>query len=150
MKARRYTYKVVLRWQEAKKGMLSASANKPNIEIATPPEFHGHADIWNPEELFVASVNSCIMTTFLHYAERDSLELLGYTSEAEGILEYREGEFIFSEITVRPKILVKRDSDIKKAEEVILRSEKNCLISNSIKSRVIVLPEIEASAHNSS
>ncbi len=120
------------------------SAGKPTIEVATPPEFKGHEGIWTPEELFVASVNICIKTTFLHYAQRINFEFLSYESEAEGVLERVKNQFMFSEIKVRPKIVVASSNQIEKAKELIELAEKNCLISNSIVSKVTVCPAIKA------
>lgn len=140
-KSRKFIYRTTVSWIEEKKGIL-CSSGKPTIEVSTPPEFKGHEGMWTPEELFVASVNICIKTTFLHYARKDNFEFLSYESEAEGILERVENQFMFSEIKVRPKIVVAVDSQIEKAKELIEISEKNCLITNSIKSKVAVIPEI--------
>ncbi len=74
VKSKKFIYKNSINWLAEKRGLLS-SLGKPNIEVATPPEFRGHVGIWNPEDLFVASVNSCIMTTFLYYAERERISL---------------------------------------------------------------------------
>jgi len=145
IKSRRFIYKNSIKWQSEKKGLL-ISPDKPDIEVATPPEFRGHPGIWTPEDLFVASVNSCIMTTFLYYVQKENLEILSYESQAEGILEWIEGRLIFSEIKVKPLVFVKRDSDTQKTKEIIGLSEKNCLISNSIKCEVKVLPEIKIEA----
>jgi len=142
LKSKKFIYKNSIRWQGEKRGLLS-SFGKPDIEIATPPEFKGHPGIWTPEDLFVASVNSCIMTTFLYYAEKNGIESLDYKSQAEGVLELKEGRLIFIEIKVKPLIFVKRDLDIQKTKEMIELAEKNCLISNSIKCEVKVLPEIK-------
>ncbi|MBU4311373.1 MAG: OsmC family protein, partial [Candidatus Omnitrophica bacterium] len=138
-KSKKFVYKTKVSWVKEKKGILSSSG-KPDIEIAVPPEFKGHENIWTPEELFVASVNACIKTTFLYYAQKQSLEFLSYESEAEGILKRIENRFIFTEIKIMPKIRIIRDSQIEKAKEIITLSEKSCLISNSIKSKVEVLP----------
>jgi peroxiredoxin-like protein len=136
-----FVYKNSIRWEGERKGIVS-SDNKPSFKVATPPEFKGHPGIWSPEDLFVASVNVCIMTTFLHYAERNKLEFLSYKSDAEGVLEIIDNSFMFSEIKIRPLLEVKKDLDINKAKDLIELSEKNCLISNSIKSKVSVIPEI--------
>jgi peroxiredoxin-like protein len=141
VKGKVFIYKNSVEWEKERKGIVS-SDNKPSFMVATPPEFKGHPGIWSPEDLFVASVNSCIMTTFLHYAERNKLEFLSYKSEAEAILEIIDNKFMFSEIKVRPLIVIKNSSDINKAKELIELSEKNCLISNSIRSKVSVIPEI--------
>ncbi len=143
MKSKKFSYRCSVRWAGEKKGILS-SAGKPDIEVATPPEFRGHAGMWTPEELFVASVNICIKTTFLHYAEKNSFEILSYESDAEGVLEKVGDRFMFSEINVRPRIRVRSGAEIDKAKEFIGLSEKNCLISNSVESRVEVLAEISA------
>ena len=141
-KNRKFIYRTRVSWVEEKKGILSSSG-KPNIEVATPPEFKGHEGIWTPEELFVASVNICIKTTFLYYAQRNNFEFLSYESKAEGVLEIAENKFMFTEIKIRPKILVTSSGQLEKAKELIELSEKNCLISNSIKSKVEVMPEIK-------
>jgi len=141
LEGKKFIYKNYIKWQLEKKGLLS-SPEKPNIEVATPPEFRGHAGKWSPEDLFVASVNSCIMTTFLHYAQKQGFEFISYESKAQGILERIENQFIFSEIKIKPLILVRQDSDVQKAKNFIEFSEKNCFISNSIKSKIKVDPEI--------
>ena len=69
VRSKRYTYRTSVRWSQQKKGNIS-SPGKPEIEVATPPEFKGHEGIWSPEDLFVASVNVCVMSTFLAFAER--------------------------------------------------------------------------------
>jgi len=136
-----FYYTNTIRWQEAKKGVIS-SPDKPDLATATPPEFLGHAGFWTPEDLFVAAVNSCIMTTFLYYASKNNLDFLSYESKSEGILERIEGQFMFSEIKIMPQILVKQELDIQKAKDLVELSEKDCLISNSIKSKVSVFPTI--------
>jgi len=82
------------------------------------------------------------MTTFLHYAEKEGLQFLSYESEAEGVPKTSENQLMFSHITVRPKIVIALSAQKKKAEELMKRSENACLISNSIKSKVEVIPEI--------
>jgi organic hydroperoxide reductase OsmC/OhrA len=141
LKTKKFIYKTKTSWTGEKKGILSSSG-KPDIEVAVPPEFGGHENIWTPEDLFVASVNICIKTTFLYYAQKQNLELLSYESEAEGILEKSENKFMFTEIKIMPKIRIASDSQHEKAKEIMILSEKGCLISNSIKSKIEVLPEI--------
>lgn len=140
-KSKKFVYRTKVSWVREKRGILS-SVGKPDIEIAVPPEFRGHEGIWTPEELFVASVNACIKTTFLYYAQKQNVEFLSYESEAEGRLERVENRFMFTEIKIMPKIRIATDSQIEKTKEIVGLSEKNCLISNSIKSKVKILPEI--------
>ncbi len=130
-----YLYHTSVRWTEQRKGLISC-AGKPDVQVATPPEFKGHEGIWSPEDLFVAAANICLMTTFLAVAERAGLAFSSYESAAEGRLELVEGKFQFTEITLKPVITLKAVADAAKAKELIEKAEANCLISNSMKARV--------------
>lgn len=143
IRSREFLYKNNIKWESEKKGFIF-SEGKQGFQVATPPEFRGHPGIWNPEELFIAAINSCVMTTFLSFAEKQSLGFLSYESEAEGVLKFAENKLMFTDITVKPLITVTKASDIEKARDIIGMVEKSCLISNSIKSRVEIIPEIAA------
>ena len=134
-----YRYTTSVRWTGEKKGMMDV-AGKPSVEVATPPEFKGHEGIWSPEDLFVASVNSCIMTTFLAFAGRADLAFEGYESEAEGLLEFVDGRFLFTKIAVRPRVLLTSDEDRAKAEEILHKADRNCLVSNSVRTEIVLEP----------
>ncbi|MEJ5304977.1 MAG: OsmC family protein [Ignavibacteria bacterium] len=138
-----HLYEINLKWTEQKKGLLSASG-LPDIEVATPPQFSGgHEGIWSPEHLFVSSVAVCIMTTFLAIAELSKLEFVSYESRATGKLEKVDNKYMITEVTVEPIIKIKYEKDLERAERIIHKAEANCLISNSIKSKVILNPKIQ-------
>ncbi len=139
IRAKSYRYPISVQWIGETKGTMTI-AGKPSMEVATPPEFKGHEGIWSPEDLFVASVNSCIMTTFLAFAERAGLEFEKFESEAEGLLEFVEGRFLFTKIIVRPRVALRSGEDKGKAEEILHKAEKNCLVSNSVRTEVILEP----------
>lgn len=141
IRSKTYTYHTRVRWTERKIGSISASG-KPDLQVATPPEFKGHEGIWSPEDLFVASANICLMTTFLAFAERAGLAFTSYESEAEGLLELVEGKFQFTRIILRPTLTVKQSEDTAKAKEILEKAEANCLISNSMKARVTLEPTV--------
>ena len=136
-----YTYHTAVKWTEQRKGVISC-VGKPDVQVATPPEFKGHEDIWSPEDLFVASANICLMTTFLAVAERAGLTFTSYESVAEGKLELVDGKFQFTTITLKPTITLSVNADAAKAKELIEKAEANCLISNSMKARVTLEPTI--------
>ncbi len=140
-KSKVYMYQTEVKWTEQRKGIMSC-AGKPEVQVATPPEFKGHEDIWSPEDLFVASANVCLMTTFLAVAERAGLAFSAYESTAEGRLELVDGKFQFTAITIRPAITLKSGDDAAKAKELIEKAERNCLISNSMKATVALEPVI--------
>ncbi|MDE3017448.1 MAG: OsmC family protein [Nitrospirota bacterium] len=141
LRSKTYTYSTTVRWTERKIGSISA-AGKPDIQVATPPEFKGHEGIWSPEDLFVASANICLMTTFLAFAERAGLAFTAYESEAEGRLELVEGTFQFTTITLKPKLTLTPQGDAGQAKEILEKAEAACLISNSMKCPVRLEPTI--------
>ena len=145
-------YHVNINWSKERKGiMCSPELTMPSpgtggcIEVATPPEFpKGIPGIWSPEHLFTASINSCLMTTFLAIAENSRLEFLSFQCQSTGKLEQVDGKFIMSEILLEPKVIIAEEKDMEKAKRVLQKSEAACLISNSVKSIIIMKPVIEA------
>jgi peroxiredoxin-like protein len=136
-------YNVEVNWQTDRKGLLTSSELDTSIEVVTPPQFpKGIPKIWSPEHLFVAAVNSCLMTTFLSIAENSKLEFESFISKAIGKLEIVEGKYIVSEITLLP-VVVTGEQQKEKAERVLQKSETNCLISNSVKSKIIFKPSVQ-------
>lgn len=139
---KKFIFKTSLKWEEGKRGTLYNS-DKPSIEFSTPPEFMGPEGNWSPEDFFLASINSCIMTTFIYFAEKDSLSFSSYESEIEGEVGFGDRKLAFSSIIVKPVITVRNKSDKEKAKAVIEKSEEYCLISSSVKSKVTLLPNIK-------
>jgi peroxiredoxin-like protein len=138
-----HTYNVSLAWKADRQGILSSPELNQSIEVATPPPFpKGMEGIWSPEHLFTAAVNSCIMTTFLAIAENSKLEFESFTCSATGKLEQVEGKYLMTEVTVYPIVSVYKEEDYAKAERILQKSEAACLISNSIKAKVIMEPVV--------
>jgi peroxiredoxin-like protein len=136
-------YEVDLAWQSDRKGLVSSPVLNTNIEVVTPPEFpKGMAGIWSPEHLLVAAVSSCLMTTFLAIAENSKLEFVRFTCNANGKLEKVDGKFMISEIVLSPELIIKNEADKEKALKVLEKSEAACLISNSVRSKIIFVPVI--------
>ena len=115
----------------------------PPIKIATPPEFpKGVPNIWSPEHLFIASANICLMTTFLAIAELSKLDFVSYECEGKGKLEKIDGKFMVSEIILIPKVVIKDELLKEKTLRILDKSESNCLISNSMKTKITLKSEI--------
>ena len=135
IKPKEYTYKTQLEWLSEKKGTLH-STGKPNMMVACPPEFGGHPDIWTPEDLFVGSIEVCIMTTFLYFIKHKKINLLSYKSQTEGIVSMVDNRFQFSAIHIHLKITVSTNEDKDVIQEILKKVENHCLISQSIKSKI--------------
>ena len=136
-------YKVDINWERDRKGLISSPVLQSTIEVATPPEFSkGMAGIWSPEHLLVGAVNSCLMTTFLAISENSAFSFVNFESKADGKLEKVEGKFMISEIVLTPTVTIHDEKDREKAIRILEKSEAACLISNSIKSKIIFHPQI--------
>lgn len=138
-----HAYEVRVDWKEGRKGVMNSPVLETAIEVATPPEFpKGIAGVWSPEHLLVAAVNSCLMTTFLAIAENSSLKFTDFKSRAIGKLEKVDGKYMISEIKLYPRLVIGEEKDRDRAFRILEKSEAACLISNSIRSRILLQPEI--------
>jgi len=138
----KYFYTTEVEWTGERHGDLRAPV-RPNLQVDAPPEFKGHDGVWTPEHLFVASVNSCFMTTFLAIAENSKLDFISFKADAKGKLEKLDGQgFVMTEITVHPKLVISHARDFERANRILEKAEKHCLISNSIKADTRLQPEI--------
>ncbi len=137
-------YDVSLTWNADRKGTMRSDVLNSSIEVATPPEFpKGMQGIWSPEHLFVAAINSCLMTTFLAIAENSRLVYSNFESKAIGKLELIDGKYIMSEVVLKPVVIISNEDDREKALRVLHKSEAACLISNSVKSKITLEPEVK-------
>ncbi|SEW22939.1 peroxiredoxin, SACOL1771 subfamily [Chryseobacterium wanjuense] len=137
-------YNVDIEWKNERKGEMSSPELSQKIEVATPPQFpKGMDGIWSPEHLFTAAVSSCLMTTFLAIAENSKLEFSNFECKSKGKLEQVEGKFLMTEVILEPIVTIKNESEREKAERVLQKSEANCLISNSVRSKITMIPQIK-------
>ena len=132
-------------WKSGRMGVISASG-KPDLATSSPPEFGGRPEYWSPEDLFVATVNACLMQTFAAYAVRSNLGLVSYESEIEGVLERAEGRYRFTEFTVRPVLVLRTAADVERARTLLESAESSCLISESVRANVRLIPEFRVAA----
>ena len=138
-----YYYTTQVEWTGERHGDLSAPV-LPSLKVDAPPEFKGHEGVWTPEHLFVASVNSCFMTTFLAIAENSKLEFESFRADAKGKLEkIADKGFMMTEITLQPKLVIRNARDAERASRILEKAEKHCLISNSIKTETVLEPDIK-------
>ena len=137
-------YNVDVKWKSDRKGEISSSEISQKLEVATPPQFpKGMGNIWSPEHLFTAAVSSCLMTTFLAIAENSKLDFVNFECNSKGKLEQIDGKFLMTEVILEPIVIIKNEADREKAERVLQKSEANCLISNSVKSKITMISEIK-------
>jgi organic hydroperoxide reductase OsmC/OhrA len=137
-----YQYATTVAWTRDRLGKLAA-ASRPEIAIGAPTEFGGSDDVWSPEHLCVAAVNSCVMLTFIAIAGNSKVSFRAYSAAATGTLEKVEGRGLaITRISVKPRITVGSEVERAKVERLVKMAEKNCYISNSLQAQVTVEPDI--------
>ena len=136
-------YNVDISWKSGRTGEMSSPELQQTVEISTPPQFpKGVEGVWSPEHLFTAAVSSCLMTTFLAIAENSKLEFTNFQCGSKGKLEQIEGKFQMTEVILEPTVVIINEEDRAKAQRVLQKSEANCLISNSVHSKITMIPNI--------
>jgi organic hydroperoxide reductase OsmC/OhrA len=141
------TYHTTVHWRGERRGHL-VMGNGPEMDFSAPPDAHGFAGVFTPEDAFVAAANTCVMMMFIWATERFKLKLLSYECRTEGTkrIELDRTE-IFSRLCFRPLIRVSACGEAPAVVEARVRralqaAQKYSLVANSVKSEIIIEPEI--------
>jgi organic hydroperoxide reductase OsmC/OhrA len=102
------------------------------LAIGPAPEFGGRAGSLNPEELFVAAINGCLLMTLSYFLQRSKIEIESYEADAEGQVKKDKDGLRFVEVTVRATATVKDPSVAEKICDLAGLAEKHCLVSRSV------------------
>jgi len=138
-----HLYRVALENEGPKGGTLRSPDSLPPLPVASPPQFGGPPGVWSPEHLFVASVASCLMTTFRAIAEMSGLDIVEYTDSASGkLVKGDDSLYSITEVTLRPRIVIADPRHVGKAERLIEKAERACLISRSVAAEIHLEPEV--------
>ncbi len=141
-----FRFPVSVQWRGGRLTRASARG-KPELEVATPPEFKGGiAGVWSPEDLLVASVASCYTVTLVAVAERRGVPLHGLRVDGTGHVENRpDGRFGFVAIELHAAVETDADS-LAAAEEAAHLAKELCLVSIALDTPVHVEIEVRALA----
>ena len=106
---------------------------KPNLLGTADPAFRGVRDRHNPEELFLASLSSCHMLSYLALCARQGIRVVAYEDDASGTLELRaDGGGRFTEVTLRPRVTIADAKHEAVARELHAVAHDRCFIANSV------------------
>ena len=126
-----YSYETTVAWRRGKEGDIRADG-RPAINVASPPEFGGPKGMWAPEELLVAAVGSCLMTTFLYFVELLGIQLVSYDGSGSGTMEKTPAGLRFTAMDVAIAVKVDSEADCQKAARLKKKLEKYCPVSASL------------------
>jgi organic hydroperoxide reductase OsmC/OhrA len=131
-------------WDGATGGVIHCN-NCSELRLDTPVEFDGLGGAPCPDQLFLASISGCLLTTFLHFARRlgAEVESVGVHSRAE--LSMGEGGYRITGVSSR--ILVESAPEVAELAERCARLSRDyCHITRSLEASFPVDVEIEARA----
>ena len=141
MKPFPHVYDVTLTGGPAGHAVMS-TAGIPDLPTAAPVEFDGPGDAWTPEHLLLAAVQSCFLLTLRAVARASKLEFLSLEVTATGTVEKQDGATRFTDIVLRPRLVVPAGTDRDRARHVMEKSEKHCLVTASLSTPVRLEPAI--------
>jgi len=125
---------------ESAKTIFSGSGE---LEVGPAPEFEGIPETLNPEEMFVAAINNCLMTTFFYFVRKLNVEILSYYSEEQGRLGKQKDGFRFTHVEVRAEVTLAQQEMAEKVHQLGDLAEKYCLVSRSVTCSVQYELEVE-------
>jgi organic hydroperoxide reductase OsmC/OhrA len=141
-KDQQHVMSVQLNWRCDHKGIVTARDVKDSIFVSLPQQWGGTEPLWTPEHLFLASISSCFMTTFMVFAGKTKLTVERYDADIIGQMELVENRYEFTHIHLYPHIGIETKALEEQVLEAIEKTRKYCIIAHSVKAPVIYHPEI--------
>ncbi|OFW13423.1 MAG: hypothetical protein A3F70_11080 [Acidobacteria bacterium RIFCSPLOWO2_12_FULL_67_14] len=118
----------------------------PSIRMEAPTTYDGPGDAWSPEHLLLASVEACFLLTFRAVARLSKVEFLSLEIATEGVVDRQDGIVRFTEIVLRPRLVLPAETGRERAQAALEKAKKACLVTASLTSTVRLEPEIAAEA----
>lgn len=139
-----YRFPVSVELVEGRRTLASARW-KPDLPIATPPEFIGGVPgVWSPEDLLVAATAACYAVTLAAVAELREVPIRSLSVSGSGHVTRRnDGKFGF--VAIELDVRLETDSDlIEAAEHAARRAEEQCIVTMALEVPVRIGVDIRA------
>jgi organic hydroperoxide reductase OsmC/OhrA len=117
---------------EAPGTAVVSTAGVPPLPTAPPAQFGGPGDRWSPETLLIAAAADCFALTFHAVAQASNLAWTALRCTAQGRLERVDGTTRFTQLTLNAHLTVPPATDTARAQRLLEKAEKACLITNSL------------------
>jgi organic hydroperoxide reductase OsmC/OhrA len=143
--ATKHSFRAHLVWSKRPNGADTHRVefeNRPALEVSAAPQYKGDPAKLNPEELFLASLVSCQMLTYLALATRAGVPVSAYEDRAEATLTMAERRMRITEVVLHPHITIAAGADENKARALVDAAHEGCFIANSVACAVRAEPEI--------
>ncbi len=119
-----------------------ASPGLVTLDTAPPAEYGGPGDVWSPETLLAASVANCLILTFRAIARASKLDWTSLSCDVDAKLDKVDRVTQFTGFEIRATLEVPAGTDAAKAERLLQKAERGCLITNSMKADSHLVAEV--------
>ena len=113
------------------------------ISASAAPDYLGDAAAIDPEEMFLASLSSCHMLTFLAVASKRNHAIVSYQDNATAYLEKNAtGKIAITRVVLSPRIIFsgEKQPDAEELEILHQKAHAHCFIANSVSCEIQVKP----------
>jgi organic hydroperoxide reductase OsmC/OhrA len=134
----KHQYDTNLEWTQGRKEIVPIPVLSQKINGVTPSAFaKTEPNVWPFEELLGSATSSSVINTFFSTADESA-----FKCNVIGVMESADGVYLVTEVNLKPILTVSDAADSDKTPPFLNMSQKSCLISNSVKSKVLVYPKI--------
>lgn len=119
---------------------------KPIISGSSDAAFLGDAARWNPEDLLLASASACHELWYLHLCADAGICVLAYVDDAEGTMLDSPEQGRFTEIVLRPHVVIRAGDDCELAARLHHAAHEKCYVANSVNFPIRCEPTIESAS----
>jgi organic hydroperoxide reductase OsmC/OhrA len=156
-RVKEHRYEATVRWTGAREGTTSTFGaysreheavveGKPVLRLSAGGTFLGDDALHNTEDLLLIALSGCHLLTYLAKCARAGLSVLSYEDQASGTMTWDGETYRFSEVVLRPRVVIEAGGDLALAEELLHRSNELCFIARSVNFSVRHEPEVTAGA----
>lgn len=108
-------------------------AGKPVLAASADAAFLGDPSLYNPEDLLLAALSGCHLLTYLALCVRAGIQVVAYEDDAAGTMVLEGGGGRFTEVTLRPRVVIAAAEDLERARALHAKAHGDCFIANSVK-----------------
>lgn len=106
---------------------------KSELRATADQMFRGDAGLHNPEDLLLAALSGCHLLSYLALCARARIDVRFYRDQAYGnLLLTPDGGGRFTEVVLRPEVVVADAAMLDKARSFHDAAHKYCFIANSV------------------
>ena len=116
---------------------------KPELRMSADAAFRGDRGVYNPEDLFLVSISSCHMLSYLALCARRGVTVIAYEDHSSGILRLNGGGGAFEQVIIAPLVTIADAAHVALAGELHDRAAGCCFIASSCRVPIHHRPTIE-------